>query len=254
MTTNRTNPPRLPPIASKPQPSRGLGRDHFDLIMQNKPNFQKSQTHLTISIAKTYAKMNTWSRGKNKPNFNSRPVAASVRGSGGGIAYFPVLNFVLGVSNLFRMSIFVLRASTQPPPPNRPSHYFYAKQTQFPKTRNGPNPLLQKVLWRLSRLQSPKKQTQSNPISKPLRLRRRCIYIRLSALKVCRHLFFCGIRSNQQQLLLPFKGNNNYGLCSRPGRLSGFFVFLRLKHYNGDWRRGDSNPRPVMLRDRYLHV
>jgi len=36
--------------------------------MQNKPNFQKSQIRLTISIAKTCAKMDTWSRGKNKPN------------------------------------------------------------------------------------------------------------------------------------------------------------------------------------------
>jgi len=41
----------------------------------------------------------------------------------------------------------------------------YAKQTQFPKTKNEPNPLLQNGLWRLSRLQPAPKQTQSNPIS-----------------------------------------------------------------------------------------
>jgi len=36
-------------------------------FMQNKPNFKKSQVHVTISIAKTYAKMGTWSQGENEP-------------------------------------------------------------------------------------------------------------------------------------------------------------------------------------------
>jgi len=46
-------------------------------------------------------------------------------------------------------------------------HPIYAKQTQFPKTRNEPNPLLQKGLWRLSRLQPAKKQTQNKPNFQP---------------------------------------------------------------------------------------
>jgi len=67
-----------------------------------------------------------------------------------------LLIFMLRIYFGFRYSDFVLQ-------PNN-----YAKQTQFPKTRNEPNPLLQKGLWRLSCLQPPKKQTQTTPISNPL--------------------------------------------------------------------------------------
>jgi len=51
--------PTLPILTTKQTP-----------FMQNKPNFQKSQVHLTITISKSCAKMDTWSQGKNKPNQN----------------------------------------------------------------------------------------------------------------------------------------------------------------------------------------
>jgi len=47
--------------------------------MQNKPNFKKSRIRLTIAASKTYAKMDTWSRGKNKPN--SKPAASAEKRS-----------------------------------------------------------------------------------------------------------------------------------------------------------------------------
>jgi len=45
-------------------------------FMQNKLNFQKSQIRLTISTAKTYAKMDTWSQEKNKPNLAAKSAPA----------------------------------------------------------------------------------------------------------------------------------------------------------------------------------
>jgi len=42
---------------------------------------------------------------------------------------------------------------------------FFAKQTQFPKSQNERKLILNKVLCKWTRLQSPGKQTQSNPIS-----------------------------------------------------------------------------------------
>ena len=42
----------------------------IQLFLTNKPNFQKSQMNLSAVITMNYEQMDTWSRGKNKPNSN----------------------------------------------------------------------------------------------------------------------------------------------------------------------------------------
>jgi len=45
--------------------------------MQNKPNFQKSQMNVNNLLAMNYAKMDTWSGGKNKAN--SKPIQSQYK-------------------------------------------------------------------------------------------------------------------------------------------------------------------------------
>ena len=69
--------------------------------MQNKPNLLSAQISVSAVITKDYANIRLPGQRKNKPNFNSRPVAATVRCSGDGIAYFPVSNLVFRASTQF---------------------------------------------------------------------------------------------------------------------------------------------------------
>jgi len=63
-------PHKTPPSLGRPPHNNQLPIISNQLsppFMQNKPNSQKSQIALTISTAKTCAKIDTWSHGKNKP-------------------------------------------------------------------------------------------------------------------------------------------------------------------------------------------
>jgi len=88
MAITKTNPNYLLSIASVPHLYRSLRRDHFDLIMQNKPNFQVAKMHITPYASRSYVNQCLRQQRKNKPNFNpirtlqtpsslaSRPVGA----------------------------------------------------------------------------------------------------------------------------------------------------------------------------------
>ncbi len=44
--------------------------NQFVSIMQNKPNFRKSQMNVTFYMKSKYEELDTWLSGKNKPNSN----------------------------------------------------------------------------------------------------------------------------------------------------------------------------------------
>jgi hypothetical protein len=47
---------------------RGKSDDHFDCIMQNKPNFRKGQMNINIFTTKDYENQPIWSLRENKAN------------------------------------------------------------------------------------------------------------------------------------------------------------------------------------------
>jgi len=51
--------------------------DQLYQIMQNKPNFQKSQMNVSIFLQMAYENKSNWTLGENKPNSN--PIKANFR-------------------------------------------------------------------------------------------------------------------------------------------------------------------------------
>ena len=107
-----------------------MNRSHPFTLRQNKPNFEPIEDHSSSRLV------------AGAPAIRVKLSTVPARRELVGISDFDILNFVL-------------------PPGN------YAKQTQFPKSQNKPNPLLQKGLDKYMPSQAAGKQTQFHPQNKP---------------------------------------------------------------------------------------